>query len=195
MSRRDFVVPNLLWASCSAARLRLRSWVFYFHLVWSATPEIQHILTLNPSLFRQWRGVRLVGRCNNKINWLIGCLVYSQTSKPNSSGRVLSRRMAMQALLRFRFQGINSRFVGNFFLLPRLRSGIALATHSKGIQNPYLPTMRPSIKLSKKERSTTTEKIPRIRSFFRFLRQNTPNVISFLKCCYFDIVIKSQTHP
>ena len=45
VSRRGFVVPSLLWASCSAVRLRLRSLIFCFHLVLSAILEIRHLLT------------------------------------------------------------------------------------------------------------------------------------------------------
>ena len=143
MSRRYFVVPSLLWASCSAARLRLRSLIFYFHPVWSAISQIKHILTPNPSLFWQWRGVGWVGRYN--INWFRGCLFYTQTSKPNSSGRVISRRMAMQALVqRFRFQqGVcrqsffsSSSTEWNCFSYMYEMPSIKLSTKKNGLHQP-----------------------------------------------------------
>lgn len=51
MSRRDFVVPSQLWASCSVVRLRLQSLIFYFHLVLSAILQIKDSLKPKSSFF------------------------------------------------------------------------------------------------------------------------------------------------
>ena len=75
VSRRDFVVPSPLWASCSAVRLRLRSLIFYFHLVLSAILDIKDSFTSKSSFFRS---------CGRNYSLPRGYLFYSQTAgKPN----------------------------------------------------------------------------------------------------------------